>query len=63
MDAMTSRSAFLGGIGTGLLIAALTIRLFDAEWLVVSLGALLLIVAGLMGSRRDRPSLGSDSRT
>ena len=44
---LSTSSAFIGGIGAGLLAAALAIKLLDAEWLVVSAGALLLVLSGV----------------
>jgi Na+-transporting NADH:ubiquinone oxidoreductase subunit NqrD len=43
---MTPLSTFLGGIGAGLLLAALLIRVADLSWSVVTLGAVVLIAAG-----------------
>ncbi len=53
---MSKLDGFLAGIGVGLLVAALAIKLFDLSWLVVSIGTLLLIVSGtgLLSKRREQ---------
>jgi hypothetical protein len=43
---MSDLSNFAAGAGAGLLVAALLIKLFAVSWLVVSLGVLLLVLAG-----------------
>lgn len=43
---MTAASAFAAGVGTGLLVAALSIKLLDVEWLVVSIGVVLWEASG-----------------
>lgn len=45
---------FLAGIGVGLLIAALALKLADLSWLVVSAGAIALIVAGTEITAQNR---------
>jgi len=50
---MTRLDSLLAGLGAGLLVAALVIKLVDLAWLAVSLGVLLLVVAGTgIASRR-----------
>ena len=43
---MSRLDALLAGIGLGLLVSALVTKFIDVTWLLVSLGVLLMIVAG-----------------
>ena len=51
---MTAASAFAAGVGTGLLVAALSIKLLDVEWLVVSIGVVLWEASGAYRIKGER---------
>jgi hypothetical protein len=46
MQTLSKLDVLLVGMGVGLLVAALLIKLASVEWLVVSAGVLLMLVGG-----------------
>ena len=50
---MTKNESLLAGIGIGLLAAAFMIKVVGLIWVVVALGPVLLIIAGI-GMKNDK---------
>lgn len=51
---MSPVNGFLAGVGVGLLVAALALKLADLSWLVVAVGVIALIVAGTGIAAKNR---------
>lgn len=43
---MSHNNGVLAGIGIGILITLLVTKLFDASWILASVGVLFLVIAG-----------------
>ncbi|HYD93635.1 MAG TPA: hypothetical protein VEB18_04270 [Candidatus Paceibacterota bacterium] len=43
---MTKIDSLLAGVGIGILVTNLFLKLFDISWLLISIGVVLLLISG-----------------